>query len=193
MKTERGESLGEIPEWIHHGGDILEGSEGYTEINGFSHKGGRDSNTQGIWMWSKPFIIPSTNTENGKLCVLLMDTQGIFDGVISQKITTSIIGLCTLLSSYQIYNVDKRIQEDNLQYLALFSEYSRVVHSEEANSIKHGECKIFQQLDFLVRDWQHFEDVSDIERCLNEMREEKEKQFNNHYSGDLQVSIFTNV
>jgi atlastin len=31
-----------------------------------------------------------------------------------------------LLSSYQIYNVDKRIQEDHLQQLALFSEYGRL-------------------------------------------------------------------
>lgn len=61
------------------------------------------------------------------MCVLLVDTQGLFDGFTGQHLTTSIFGLSTLLSSYQIYNIDKRLQEDNLQHLALFSEYSRVV------------------------------------------------------------------
>lgn len=32
----------------------------------------------------------------------------------------------SMLWCWQIYNVDKRIQEDNLQHLALFSEYGRM-------------------------------------------------------------------
>eukprot|EP01047_Picozoa_sp_COSAG01_P084039 COSAG01_NODE_17868_length_1118_cov_0.806673_1_plen_69_part_00 len=36
---------------------------------------------------------------------------------------SSIFGLSTLISSHQIYNVQNRIQEDNLQHLALFTEY----------------------------------------------------------------------
>lgn len=34
-------------------------------------------------------------------------------------------------SRYQIYNVDKRIQEDNLQHLALFSEYGRMALAQK--------------------------------------------------------------
>eukprot|EP00604_Paraphysomonas_vestita_P001002 CAMPEP_0174820200 /NCGR_PEP_ID=MMETSP1107-20130205/3884_1 /TAXON_ID=36770 /ORGANISM="Paraphysomonas vestita, Strain GFlagA" /LENGTH=411 /DNA_ID=CAMNT_0016035085 /DNA_START=508 /DNA_END=1740 /DNA_ORIENTATION=- len=45
-------------------------------------------------------------------------------------LTARIFGLSTLISSYQIYNVDKRIQEDNLQHLALFSEYGRMALGE---------------------------------------------------------------
>lgn len=41
-------------------------------------------------------------------------------------LTAQIFGLSTLVSSFEIYNVDKRIQEDNLQHLALFSEYGRM-------------------------------------------------------------------
>jgi hypothetical protein len=33
----------------------------------------------------------------------------------------------------QIYNVDKRIQEDNLQHLALFSEYGRMALSSKGS------------------------------------------------------------
>ncbi|CAI5735834.1 unnamed protein product [Peronospora destructor] len=50
----------------------------------------------------------------------------MFDSETSQMLTASIFGLSTLLSSYQIYNVDKRVQEDNLQHLALFTEYGRI-------------------------------------------------------------------
>lgn len=112
---------------MEYGGDILEGSETSKERNGFSYKGGSERNTQGIWLWSEPFVLPNKNVEGGKMCVLLMDTQGLFDGQTGQMLTTSIFGISTLLSSYQIYNIDKRLQEDNLQHLALFSEYSRVV------------------------------------------------------------------
>jgi hypothetical protein len=55
-----------------------------------------------------------------------MDTQGMFDNESTMTLTAQIFGLSTLVSSFQIYNVDKRIQEDNLQHLALFSEYGRM-------------------------------------------------------------------
>ena len=92
---------------------------------GFSYRGGSERNTQGIWMWSEPFIIPNSHIDGGAMCVLLMDTQGMFDGQTGQMLTTSIFGLSTLLSSYQIYNIEKRLQEDHLQHLALFSEWMR--------------------------------------------------------------------
>ena len=40
-------------------------------------------------------------------------------------------GFFLQLSSCQIYNVEKRIQEDNLQQLALFSEYGRMALTKE--------------------------------------------------------------
>ena len=118
--------IGNIPEWMHYGGSILEGSMSAKDeeepYDGFSYKGGSDRNTEGIWLWSEPFVIPSAAVPEGRVCVLLMDTQGMFDCLTGQMLTTSIFGMSTLLSSYQIYNVEKRLQEDNLQNLALFSE-----------------------------------------------------------------------
>jgi atlastin len=91
---------------------------------GFSWRAGRKRNTTGIWMWETPFIRKSATGED--IAVFLIDTQGMFDSETSQMLTASIFGLSTLLSSYQIYNVDKRVQEDNLQHLALFTEYGRM-------------------------------------------------------------------
>ena len=90
---------------------------------GFSWRAGRKRNTTGIWMWDTPFRRTSQSGE--EIAVFLIDTQGMFDSETSQMLTASIFGLSTLLSSYQIYNVDKRVQEDNLQHLALFTEYGR--------------------------------------------------------------------
>jgi atlastin len=58
--------------------------------------------------------------------VLLMDTQGMFDNESTMTLTAQIFGISTLVSSFQIYNVQNQIGEDKLQHLALFSEYGRI-------------------------------------------------------------------
>jgi len=205
---------------MHYGGDILEGSSKGTDQKGFSYRGGSERNTQGIWMWSEPFVLQSDAVKEGKMCVLLVDTQGLFDGFTGQHLTTSIFGLSTLLSSYQIYNIDKRLQEDNLQHLALFSEYSRVVFNgddskrlsmtlssrsllpsssdslleaaarkEEAIADQQKQMAPFQQLDFLVRDWQNFADESNFKQCLQEMDKYKEDFLKKRSAEDLRVCI----
>ncbi|GKY92622.1 hypothetical protein MPSEU_000232300 [Mayamaea pseudoterrestris] len=131
--------------------------------DGFDWRAGSERNTTGIWMWSEPHF---TTSESGDpLAVLLVDTQGMFDHETNMALTAAIFGFSTLLSSRQIYNVDKRIQEDNLQHLALFSEYARTAVTQEGKTNENQEIdgkKPFQQIDFLVRDWQHFdEDVED--------------------------------
>lgn len=92
----------------------------------FQWRGGEQRQTTGIWMWSEPFIRESKASKGEKVAVLLMDTQGMFDNETTMTLTAQIFGLSTLVSAFQIYNVDKRIQEDNLQHLALFSEYGRM-------------------------------------------------------------------
>ena len=86
--------------------------------------------TTGIWLWSRPFIrkLPGSDEE---VAVFLMDTQGLFDSETGQMLTTSIFGLSTLISSYQVYNVSRQIQEDTLQHLALFTEYGRRVLEQQ--------------------------------------------------------------
>jgi atlastin len=144
---------------------------------GFDWKAGSERNTTGIWMWSHPHLIK--NAAGDKIAVLLVDTQGMFDHETTMALTASIFGFSTLLSSYQIYNVDKRIQEDNLQQLALFSEYARTAMAgdkeakvavaqehkkgEDASTTESAIPKPFQQMEFLVRDWQHFDDEEDEE------------------------------
>lgn len=160
--------------------------------DGFHWRGGAERNTTGIWMWSEPFFLPKSSIEEGldgevdidgiegdsstkeaddeNIAVLLVDTQGMFDHETTMALTASIFGLSTLLSSYQIYNVDKRIQEDNLEQLALFSEYGRMaMQNYKDDKMKEEGNKPFQLIEFLVRDWQNFEDDEDIDACVIEM------------------------
>jgi F420-0:gamma-glutamyl ligase len=52
---------------------------------------------------------------NGEeVAVLVVDTQGMFDNETSMGLTACIFGLSTLISSHQIYNVEKRIQVSQL-------------------------------------------------------------------------------
>ncbi|CAH0482455.1 unnamed protein product [Peronospora belbahrii] len=117
------------------GEEKLEGNSNVKQTHGekgFSWRAGRKRNTTGIWMWETPFIRKCHTGED--IAVFLIDTQGMFDSETSQMLTASIFGLSTLLSSYQIYNVDKRVQEDNLQHLALFTEYGRMALFRDESS-----------------------------------------------------------
>ena len=156
-----------IPSWMLYGGDILEGYSGNAQKSkGFSFRGGDERNTEGIWFWNKPFIIPDPVTAGGKMAVLIMDTQGMWDGQTGQGLTACIFGLSTLLSSYQIYNVDRRLQEDHLQHLALFTDYSIRIR----DSGKSGGDAPFQHIDYLIRDYSNFTNEKNRSSCIKEMQ-----------------------
>ena len=146
--------------------------------DGFDWRGGAERNTTGIWIWNEPHYLRRANPETGEeedVAVILVDTQGMFDNETTMALTASIFGLSTLLSSYQIYNVDKRIQEDNLQQLALFSEYGRMaLQSDEKTKRKddaEDKMRPFQRIEFLVRDWQNFDEEEDLDVMETEMKE----------------------
>jgi hypothetical protein len=117
----------------------------------FVSRRGADVQTLGVWILNKIFI------HNGK-AIVLMDTQGIFDQELNQAMTIALISLSTIISSYQIYNLDKRIQEDHLCNMAYFSAYSSLVSNTD-------NTKIGQTLCLLIRDWQNYENNFDLEKC----------------------------
>jgi atlastin len=107
-----------------------------------------------------------------------MDTQGIFDRQLNQSMTTALICLSTLMSSYQIYNLDRRIQEDHLDNMAYFSAYTDLIDDFNNNNSYDNTSndKVGQTLSLLVRDWQNFEDNFDLKNCLKET-EQYQKDF----------------
>jgi len=161
-------------------------SLGNDENKVFGWRGGSERNTTGIWIWNTPQFLRRENGEN--LAILLVDTQGMFDNETTMALTASIFGLSTLISSYQIYNVDKRIQEDNLQQLALFSEYARMAmttYSDDEIESDEIHGKPFQKIEFLVRDWQNFEEEDDFDEMQREMDEYLQKVISERDAKDL--------
>uniref|UniRef100_A0AC35F8C0 GB1/RHD3-type G domain-containing protein n=1 Tax=Panagrolaimus sp. PS1159 TaxID=55785 RepID=A0AC35F8C0_9BILA len=133
--------------WREKGGD--ESTDWLTsadKLEGFSWRGGADRDTNGMLIWSRPFLIKDRNNED--VVVLLMDTQGAFDTLSTVKDCATIFALSTMLSSVQIYNISQNIQEDDLQHLQLFTEYGKL-------ALEESRGKPFQQLLFLVRDWSY--------------------------------------
>ncbi|CAO1316215.1 unnamed protein product [Diamesa serratosioi] len=114
-------------------------------LQGFSWEGGLNSTTSGIFIWSEIFL--HTTKLGEKVAIILMDTQGVFDNESTTRDNTFIFALSSMLSSVQIYNLQGNIQEDDLQHLQLFTEYGKAALEET------GE-KPFQNIMFLVRDWQ---------------------------------------
>lgn len=135
--------------------------------NYFISKRGANVQTLGIWMFDKIFI-------HDNKAIILLDTQGIFDQELNQAMTVALISLSTLLSNYQIYNLDKRIQEDHLCNIAYFSAYSSLISNKTNDN-----NKLNDSLCFLIRDWQNFTDVTDIILCEQEAKTYKNDFFNN--------------
>lgn len=94
-------------------------------------------------MWSKVFV---TEINGEKIAIILLDTQGTFDDEHTMTEHSNIFGMVTLLSSFQIYNVLRDIEEDDLQALALFTQHAEHVHNS-------SDIKLGQHLQILVRDW----------------------------------------
>lgn len=114
-------------------------------LTGFHWKGGSERDTIGILMWSEPFILKRSGT-NEEIAILLMDTQGAFDSHSTVKDCATVFALSLMISSIHIYNIMQNLQEDDLQHLQLFTEYGKI-------AMEDSEKNPFQKLIFLLRDW----------------------------------------
>lgn len=149
------------------GDEWLQGSVEGESAHYFTYRKQRERVTTGIWVYSQPYVRKG-------VAIVLMDTQGLFDLRTPMEINKAVFSLTTLLSSYQILNVQNRISEDTLQQLEFFVEFAR--SAVELNN-KSAKTKIdletfkFQRLEFLLRDWTHFDDEVDYDVCRKAMAE----------------------
>lgn len=114
-------------------------------LTGFTWKNSADMVTSGIWLWSEPLTMKSTNGEEFDL--LIMDTQGVFDEHTTQREWSILVGLGLLASSCLIFNIVGDLQEDRLQIFEKFLEFGLMAFQDD------GAKTPFQNLVFLIRDW----------------------------------------
>jgi len=160
----------------YEGDEWIKGSVEGDSAHYFTYRKQKERVTTGIWVYSQPYV------QKG-VAIVLMDTQGLFDLRTPMEINKAVFSLTTLLSSYQILNVQNRISEDTLQQLEFFVEFAR--SAVELNN-KSAKTKIdleefkFQRLEFLLRDWTHYdydEDQIDYDACRKEMSEFLDETF----------------
>ncbi|CAO1362338.1 unnamed protein product [Diamesa serratosioi] len=117
-------------------------------LTGFSWKSGGTRDTSGIILWSDVFL--TTNEFGEEIAIVLIDTQGLFDSKTSPADNSRIFALGTLISSVQIFNLNGVVQENQLQYLQLATDYAKLAANDSQQTF---EVKPFQKLLFLIRDW----------------------------------------
>ena len=161
-----------IPRWLTREGDmIVEGGTDDKGSKGFQWRGGMDKCTQGIWIWSEPFVMRDRDgPDEEPVAVLLLDSQGAFDSQMTKEQSATIFGLTAVLSSLQIYNISMQLQEDKIESLHYFMECAGSCVRLLAGDNKM-EPKLFQRLEFLVRDWPNFETSWDVNRCEAQMHD----------------------
>ena len=127
--------------------DIPEYKENIKINNIFPSGYGNTPVTDCIMIYNKPII---KDINGFKRAIFFLDTPGLFDTRTDQKSTIVIFGIIALISSQIIYNIDKRIQENHLENIALFSEYA---------SLADNKKYILGDIDILIRDYQGLDDV----------------------------------
>ncbi|CAM9134863.1 unnamed protein product, partial [Hapterophycus canaliculatus] len=83
---------------------ILESEQAGESKGGFSWKGGIEGHTQGMMVWSRPFIREVNDGKGGrtKTAVLLVDTQGTFDHNMDRQLEACLFGLSTTVSGFHV-------------------------------------------------------------------------------------------
>ncbi|CAO1398340.1 unnamed protein product [Diamesa serratosioi] len=139
----RTQPSGNISEWMGDGDEPL---------RGFSWKGGSTRDTTGLIFWSDVFLYD--DDFKNKIAIVVMDTQGLFDKETPPADNTKIFALGTLISSIQFYNLNGVVQEDQLQYLQLATDFARLAATNNADK----DTKAFQNIVFLMRDWDYVDE-----------------------------------
>jgi len=122
-------------------------------LKGFSWRSGTKRDTTGIIIWSDVFLHTVDETDE-QIAIFVMDTQGLFDNNSTPTDNSRIFVLSNLISSIQVLNLASKIQEDQLQYLQFATELTQHVSINQNVSNE----KPFQNLMFLIRDWNYFDD-----------------------------------
>lgn len=153
------ESLTEdgVPKWMVEDSDFIDGYTNatkkveYNSNSGFGVSPGTRPNTRGILFWNEPFIIRGKDRKD--ICLLVMDTQGLWDYETTNEFNVCVFGLSAVLSSFLIFNSKNSLNMDQLKLFSNLSEFSKGVASH---------LKAFQQLNFLIRDFADYNpDIDD--------------------------------
>eukprot|EP00439_Symbiodinium_sp_Y106_P068921 s438_g11.t2 len=178
-------SLGVVEEVVKKAlsGKVSNRREGIDEsLEGFIWRPGMEKCTEGIWIWSEVFVCKADDED---VAVLLMDTQGAWDAKMSKEQSATVFGLTTLLASRLVYNVSKQIQQDKIENLLYFTDFARAaLRAQKLSAQPDGKDQPFQTLEFLVRDWPHFQENCSLSDARSMMKSHLDQYFDPKKSED---------
>ena len=122
-------------------------------LEGFRWANGSEIVTKGIWTWSEP--ITRKNSKGQEFDVLLMDMEGVFDETTVGREWAILAGMGLLISSIMVLNTSNGVQEDTLKSIQNFLSFG--LPPFDRNEISER-AKPFQNLVFLVHDWENHEE-----------------------------------
>lgn len=70
-------------------------------------RGDAETKTLGMWVLPRPFLLNKPDGSGDKFAIVLIDTQGLDDGRLTEDQTTTMIGVSSIISAKSIYNVTK--------------------------------------------------------------------------------------
>ncbi|XP_072889750.1 guanylate-binding protein 1-like [Hemitrygon akajei] len=116
--------------------------------NGFSVDSTTQTHAKGIWMWCRP--LPERPNE----VLLLLDTEGLEDPEGDIDNDNSIYSLTILLSSILIYNGQKNIDQQSLQYLHIVTEMTKRILLKSQPNVRDSWdfVRFFPEFVWLIRD-----------------------------------------
>lgn len=188
-----------LPTWMTAMGPKMEGVG--DNPDGFRFKGGMDVCTEGIWVWSEPFL---RKIDGENVGLVLMDTQGAWDSQMTKEQSATIFGLTAVLSSKQVYNISMQIQEDKVENLTYFMRFAQTAIQKASLDIPEGTIgkedieRPFQALNFLIRDWRHFKKDWTVDQCRDQMKEHLDRHVDpakvrEHSTAEMLNSMFHSI
>jgi len=137
--------------------------------------------TEGIRIFNRPFVLPY---QGRKVAVLLMDTQGAWDGRMTKEQNAAIFGLTALLASRLIVNTQNMLSDDKIDAIDFFTTFAQ---NAVTGLVTDGTAP-FGHLEFLIRDWAWFESGWDIKQCKGMMEEHLSGLMNPDVEGRKETS-----
>lgn len=149
-------------------GEYVDGYMKESNSAGFAVAPGTTRTTVGIHFWKRVFVLKNSKIPGGKIAVVLMDTQGLWDPETDNKTNCSIYGISCMLSSYLIANHKGILTSENLKHFAALTEFSKGLVTDTS--------KPFQRMDILLRDHSDISTTSEnIQDCIDSQKVMKEK------------------
>jgi hypothetical protein len=113
----------------------------------------RQTETKGVWVWSEPTLVPSSETGTQPTSVVYVDTEGFEATGMSDAYDDRIFALSSIVASVLVYNLPETVKEGDIEKLSfaleLAREFSGRTKVSQANEIeiarKGGDASLFAE------------------------------------------------